>query len=81
MRTLSLAFLVLLSSFYVLIVPCLAIDKSLIGSWQTTTRNSHGASNIRWEIRFGGGFSWTTNGPQGSSTESGLLSADNGQWG
>jgi hypothetical protein len=76
MRLLVVAILSIFSSFYCVVQPALAMDKSLIGSWHGKVKNS----DIRWEIRFGGACSWTTETGQGSLTDTGVLSADNGQW-
>lgn len=56
--------------------PSLAFDKGLIGSWQGNAKNS----DIRWDIRFGGAFTWTRQGPQGSVSSSGVMTASDGQW-
>lgn len=58
------------------ISPAFAFDKALIGSWQGSAKNS----DIRWDIRFGGAFTWTRQGPQGSTSVSGEMTASDGQW-
>ncbi|MBS1953282.1 MAG: hypothetical protein JST89_03795 [Cyanobacteria bacterium SZAS-4] len=56
--------------------PVFSFDKALIGSWQGSAKNS----DIRWDIRFGGAFTWTRQGPQGSVSATGVMTASDGQW-
>lgn len=75
MRLPATAFIVFVAAL-VCALPSLAFDKALIGSWQGNAKNS----DVRWDIRFGGAFTWTRQGPQGSVSATGEMTASDGQW-
>jgi len=80
MRKPKFAHLVLLSFIFFAAAPCFAVDKALVGLWQTSVTKADGVWEIRWDIQMGGGFHCTMKGPHGSIDDSGQLNAENGKW-